>query len=232
MGREVKRVPLDFAHPMGQTWPGYLSPNWPKCPDCENGVTRSGAALERLVNLILLAGADSLTGRIHPYLQAAGIEDVGTTMHEVSTGLAGRAPHEFIGHDAIDRWAATKAILKAAGLPEDWTQCRTCQGHAIHPDSIAASEAWEGTDPPIGDGWQMWETVSEGSPISPVFKTPEELARWLADTGASSCGTRTASYDQWLSMIRQGWAPTMIGRGSTLVSGVEAATELAGDKDE
>mgnify|MGYP001570952870 CR=1 FL=1 len=26
MGREIRRVPLDFDHPLNETWPGFLSP--------------------------------------------------------------------------------------------------------------------------------------------------------------------------------------------------------------
>lgn len=71
-------------------------------------------------------------------------------------------------------------------------------------------------------GYCMYETTSEGTPISPVFETPEELARWLADTGASAFGRSTATYEQWLSMIQVGWAPSAMSSPSTgLVSGVE-----------
>ena len=47
----------------------------------------------------------------------------------------------------------------------------------------------------------MWETTSEGSPMSPVFATSEELAAWLADTGASIFGSATADKAQWLKII-------------------------------
>ena len=33
--------------------------------------------------------------------------------------------------------------------------------------------------PPEGDGWQLWEVVTEGSPISPVFATHGELVQWM-----------------------------------------------------
>ena len=46
--------------------------------------------------------------------------------------------------------------------------------------------------------YMMYETCSEGTPISPAFLTPEELARWLADTGASSFGGMTSTYEEWL----------------------------------
>jgi len=93
-------------------------------------------------------------------------------------------------------------------------------------------EEWEGSRPESNDympEWDesektyimMYETCSEGTPISPAFECPEDLAKWLADTGASSFGNRTASYDQWLSMIKAGWAPSAIATNAGMVSGVE-----------
>ena len=41
----------------------------------------------------------------------------------------------------------------------------------------------------------MYEDISEGTPISPAFETPEELARWLVDNGASAFGSSTGSYE-------------------------------------
>lgn len=48
----------------------------------------------------------------------------------------------------------------------------------------------------------MYENASEGTPISPAFKTPEELARWLADTNASAFGGMGASYEVWLRVAQ------------------------------
>jgi hypothetical protein len=69
----------------------------------------------------------------------------------------------------------------------------------------------------------MYESTSEGTPISPAFKTSEELARWLADNNASAFGGITATYEQWLSTCKEGWAISAVffpGKG--IVSGVEA----------
>lgn len=74
-------------------------------------------------------------------------------------------------------------------------------------------------------GWQLWETVSEGSPVSPVFDTPEELAGWLVanDTSITAGTTR----EGWLKMITAGWAPSMVYTPEAGIrSGVEA---IAGD---
>jgi len=71
----------------------------------------------------------------------------------------------------------------------------------------------------------MYENTSEGTPISPAFKTPEELARWLADNGASAFGGSTATYEQWLATCRGAWAPIMVMDSKGLRSGVEFAAE-------
>ena len=71
--------------------------------------------------------------------------------------------------------------------------------------------------------YMMYEDTSEGTPISPAFATPEELARWLADTGASSFGKDTASYEGWLRVAKGGWAPSAVSiGGGPLTSGVDA----------
>lgn len=71
--------------------------------------------------------------------------------------------------------------------------------------------------------YMMYEDTSEGTPISPAFETPEELARWLADTGASSFGSDTASYEGWLRVAKGGWAPSAVSiGGGPLVNGVDA----------
>lgn len=72
----------------------------------------------------------------------------------------------------------------------------------------------------------MYETTSEGTPISPAFSTPEELAHWLADNNASAFGSSGASYESWLSACKRGWSMSAVWTpDSGLVSGVEALAE-------
>jgi hypothetical protein len=82
--------------------------------------------------------------------------------------------------------------------------------------------------------YMMYEDTTEGTPISPAFATPEELARWLADTGASAMGGQTASYEAWLNVARGAWAPSMIYSAATgVISGVEASLAMGkADKGE
>ena len=218
MGREVKRVPLDFEWPQGETWEGYLLPERlreARCPDCANGGTPAYDWLQKVAYVI--AGLaddanDEARGRhMHPYLAPlreisyggmhyAGDPRPGKQFAEFADGLCEDGA-SFFGRDI---YGMHRALIAAAGLPEDWGICQTCKGHASvekYDGQRAEAEAWEATEPPEGDGWQMWETTSEGSPMSPVFTTPAELASWLARTRASMFGSSTASEAEWLSII-------------------------------
>jgi hypothetical protein len=121
-----------------------------------------------------------------------------------------------------------------AGKNSKGEYCPTCEGELnvtpkVEPPGYESDKAPNYIDMDFMKGkygWQMWETVSEGSPISPVCDSPEELARWLADSGASSFGSMTATYEQWLGMIGQGSAVSMMYSPETgIVSGVEVASQ-------
>ena len=72
----------------------------------------------------------------------------------------------------------------------------------------------------------MYENTTEGTPISPAFETPEDLAKWLAENGASSFGRFTAKYEQWLPLCKGGYAPSMVLSSAGIQSGVEAMSDL------
>jgi hypothetical protein len=219
MGRKLMRVPMDFDWPTNERWQGYVNPHYRRCSACDgSGTDASRRALERIVRLILLAGEESRAtaadleryrqqGRLfpHPYLCTEGLwltarADLGTTLHEISAGLAGREPSHF-GHDCCDAYTALKAVIKAAGHdPETWGICKVCGGHGEDPTTREASEAWQNYDPPVGDGYQLWETTSEGSPTSPVFATLNELCAWCADN-ATTFGSFKAGAEEWRKML-------------------------------
>ena len=47
----------------------------------------------------------------------------------------------------------------------------------------------------------MYEDTTEGTPISPAFKTPEELAMWLVNNNARVLCDYQTSYVMWLGII-------------------------------
>lgn len=102
-----------------------------------------------------------------------------------------------LGHDCVNCYVVVGATCERMGVD---STCATCGGHGnIATDAQReAAERVETYEPPAGDGWQLWETTSEGSPISPVFPTAEELAEWAAENATVFAGIKM-SYEEWLS---------------------------------
>lgn len=127
-----------------------------------------------------------------------------------------------MGHDSINQWVVVKAECARLGIV---SQCSECEGEGsiwTSPEAKLEAELWESKEPPSGKGYQIWETVSEGSPVSPVFDTPEALAAWMAQNAEGV--DKGTSYSQWLAFIQgPGWAPSFIGTAEGLVSGVQGA---------
>lgn len=89
-----------------------------------------------------------------------------------------------IGSSSL-QWYLAEALCKAIGVS---TTCSLCNGDADSWPSKeikAKCESWEQIEPPVGEGWQVWETVSEGSPITPVFATREALIDHLVTYGTT-----------------------------------------------
>jgi hypothetical protein len=102
------------------------------------------------------------------------------------------------GHDAINHWICVKARCKREGVP---VSCGCHDGKMWPSEKVRRQcERWKQTEPPVGDGFQLWETTSEGSPTSPVFATMEELCEWCADN-ATTFASFKASAIEWRRML-------------------------------
>lgn len=231
MGRKLMRVALDFDWPINKRWKGYINPHYEKCKLCDGyGITIARQRLTDLVSLLMISGEDAADSvrrgrdRCHPYLVNDGLFNTsgklcGADMTELTAGLAGRQPC-FLGHDGCDRYVATTKVIAAAGLdPDKWGICPNCSGHGVPNGKWELWEAWKGEDPPVGDGYQIWETTTEGSPISPVFATVEDLARWMA-------ANEGGEYDSWMRFIQSGkTAPSFVVGPNGVQSGVDYVAE-------
>lgn len=297
MGREVRRVPLDFDFPLDKTWTGFLTPDElheDDCPDnCKGGYSWQYTYLHDLWYGYkpfnpAMTGSTPLTpdtpavrafaernvrnapehygyGEIAIWREGKRLADMwnGQWNHHLSQvdvdtlvddGRLWDFTRDFVpgegwrdkevpyrptaaevnewnirsfGHDGINAYVVIKARCERYGMP---MECATCDGHGgveAYPGQRAEREAWEPTDPPTGDGWQLWQTVSEGGPISPVFATPEELARWMSSPeytwGANRHGQ--PSYESALAFVKAGWAPSLV---VTPTHGVETGEQFVG----
>lgn len=186
MSRELKRVPLDFNWPKNNIWKGYINPHYVSCSGC-GGTGENEAARE------LLKGVQ---GIIWNGLVNRGDGD----FIALTSGLAGREPTGKLGHDSLDAITATRKIIALAGLPDTWGTCKICNGEGVDPNVAEKYNAWEPSNPPTGEGYQLWENVTEGSPISPVFKTLDELCTWC-EKNATTFASFKATKERWKEML-------------------------------
>lgn len=256
MGRELRRVPLDFDWPLKKVWKGYLNPHHKACPNdnvgCWFGSTGAGKWLDAVSRFLALLGeqaadeprSEQLRARgqtfPHPYLEnfaqaprfdiphdilsaARSEEDRGgrpasqsiwayaqtyplklvpftPALADFVSGLSGVRPEGGMGA-GDSSWKIRKKLLEVAGMPEDFGTCPVCKGEALDPTVREAYEAWKAEEPPTGEGYQLWETTSEGSPASPVFATLEVLCAWCED-GATVFGRSKATKEEWLRMLK------------------------------
>jgi len=182
LNREIKRVSLDFNWPLHEIWKGYKNPYYKKCPICTNGITHAREVLEDAVRSLV-------------YSRVEGIQ-------ELTLPLADKKLEELspFGLGGSDVYHVIRKIIKLAGLPEKWGCCPVCKGECIDPELKEKYDNWNDYEPPKGKGYQCWETTSEGSPISPVFKTFDELCEWLSNN--LSGVTKTFTKEDWKKALK------------------------------
>lgn len=94
-------------------------------------------------------------------------------------------------------------------LQAAWDQRKTAHDEK---EMCCTFEEWAGPRPMAEDympwwpdeektHYQMYETCTEGTPISPVMAMPETLANWLSISGASVFGGQPATFKEWFAII-------------------------------
>lgn len=247
MSREVKRVPMWFRAKLSEVWIGYRNPWRHYAGPCECDGTGQNPATKQIGDEWYDHGGDGskrwcyaiTQDEVDALVEAGRLHDLTSTFtpgsgwakdpakpHPTAEQVNAWAQSERIfGHDAINRWICVETRAKRLGV---YGVCEKCGGEGIvwaTPEAKAASEAWQPVEPPTGDGWQLWETTSEGSPISAVCATPEALASWCVKNGASTFASATTSYENWLAFIKKGWAMSMVVSAKGPQSGVDAVAE-------
>lgn len=117
------------------------------------------------------------------------------------------------GHDAINAWICIRSKCKRMGLT---VPCAACNGTGSQWESQHAkflAENWTPDAVPEGDGWQLWETVSDGKPVSPVFETEQEFKTYLIGEGYSESAAA--------GFIKQGWCPSGSSDGNGMRTNIE-----------
>ena len=117
---------------------------------------------------------------------------------------------EGIGHDSLNASSCVRGRCEREGVP---CECSRCSGSGKiwpSPEIKQRCKDWQKVQPPTGDGYQLWEDCSEGSPISPVFTTLDELCAWAEDN-ATTFGRERATKAEWKQMLDEGFVHAKMG---------------------
>jgi len=254
MGRELKRVPLSIVNQceINETWSGFLNPHYKHCHECVHcGGTGYNRGTRRIADdwydfartgrrwssNITQDEVQALVdgGRLWDFTRrplndehAANCHPNGWTIEPNGSVPSAAVVNDWsrhgFGHDGINRMICIEARAKRCGV---WGMCSHCGGSGTRwrsPEDESAYDAWTETPPPSGDAYQIWQTVSEGGPVSPPFLRPADLAAWMVANDTSI--TRDMSESDWMKFIHgPGWAPSLVKAGRALTSGALAVVQ-------
>ena len=166
MGREIRRVPPNWKHPV------YTEDDAPR---------------------------RNLVGKLRP----CDDKDYETAAKEWIEDFEKwqRGEHDVQGKS----YASSYRYFWEYGSPPD---------EAVHRPAFTEEPTW----------FQMYETVSEGTPCTPPFETKEELVDWLVEKGECH-GTRHErrfTRAQAEAFVKQEWAPSFV---FTKERGIETGVE-------
>jgi len=106
----------------------------------------------------------------------------------------------------------------------DWIQD---EGAPLDPEFYRPWKDCEGT------WYQVWQTVGEGSPVSPPFETKAELVDYLTENGDfwdQSRGNRPSSREAYESFVEMGFAMSGLMVDGRFYNGIDG--NLAMQKDQ
>jgi hypothetical protein len=233
MGREIKRVSLDFDWPLHMPWKGFVPPyTAQKCLACEgsgyNPVTlKMRDQISRYIPITQEVLDILLKEKAVRVLSDSGYKPVETiSLEKVNEYLTSDRRARFdLGVYDISDFNLLKACATVKGA---WGMCKYCNGtgeiwHSKEIELLSCS--FEGYAPPTGEGYQLWENVSEGSPISPIFEKPEDLAKWIVEhEGGNFEGALRF-------VLKEEWAPSGVMVNGEFMTGIQYAMREEEEKE-
>lgn len=149
-------------------------------------------------------------------------------------------PRDAMGHlqpmfdrdfaEAATEWKAEFAKWESGERPD---YCDDEKSHGLEfwewdggPPDRKYHRTWK---PDNATWFQVWETVTEGTPVTPAFATREELAAHLAEHGDDWDQTR--GHGGWgieraSAFVNSGWAPSAVITGGRVLESKDVALEL------
>lgn len=204
MGREIRRVPPDWKHPEEWAW-SILTP-W--------AIGHYGLDVEELERQERLrswgwSGSQEFKRRSFVPMYDRSLRDAQEEWDADEVNIEGRTTGKGTADEQVwstDEWCGKRPDPHA---PRGYDP-ETGHGPEVYrPDWTDAERT----------AYQVYETVSEGTPVSPVFATVGELRAWLIEQGHSETAAD--------KFIAGGWAPSLAVSSGVIGSGIDALDVMA-----
>jgi hypothetical protein len=132
--------------------------------------------------------------------------------------MVDRPMYEQTYESAMDEWIRNYQLWRIGQHPDQLDgsakDCKTFQQwEGTPPDAEYYNTFYDPNDPAVATHYQIYQNVSEGSPVSPVFETLEEMETWLISQGHSEKAAK--------GFCRTGYAPAMIMGPGFIKSGID-----------
>lgn len=226
MSREVRRVPVGWKHPVEHNphWEFQASTPWGR----SKPPSRMHGATERFVPLY----GDSFTPAHDEWDRERAEWEAGKHEH-LEFLMKYHSAEGWVDHKGEREDPKPYTVYAEDGetVVREFFPKTVEEILEVYPYSEYAGEPTPETyfpdfDVPEDDlGWCLYETVTEGTPVTPVFATAEELVDHLATVGQDYDQQplrRTAAE----ALVRSGWAPSAMTIGGTFLEGAKDADLL------
>lgn len=223
MSREVRRVPVGWKHPV------EYNPHWQWQASTPYGRSKPASRLHGPTERFAPLYGESYTPAREKWEREKAEWEAGNHEHLVWL-LNYHSTDGWVNHKGVREEPRPYQVYADDGdtVVREFFPSTVDEILAVYPYSEYATEPTPETHmPDFGApedelGWVLYETVSEGSPVTPVFATADELIEHLATVGQDHDQVplrRTAAE----ALVRSRWAPSAMMVGGAFYKGAEDA---------
>lgn len=223
MSREVRRVPIGWKHPV------EYNPHWEFQASTPFGRSQPASRLHGPTERFVPLYGESFTAAHEKWVREKAQWEAGQHEH-LQFLLKYHSVDGWVGHDGRREEPKPYQVYAEDGntVVRAFFPTTVQEILEVYPYSEYAGETTPETYFPDWDvpedelGWCLYETVTEGTPVTPVFASPEELIEHLATVGQDwdQKPLRRSSAE---ALVHAGWMPSAMTVGGTLLKGAEDA---------